>query len=196
MLLPAFPPAATKTNTVTKDYAVNGTGANQTTSAPGGVVYSNNNGQYTAAGPGGIVVSDGTHTTTVNATSVTTGTVTATTGNFTTLNAKDSDGTSYNVGNELTSLNARTAANSAAIAGLKGDVRTLYKLNAMAVAMPDAYLNEHERFSLAGGVGFAGDEYGIGVIGSVRFDKNWSGYGGAAFSNGEAVGKVGARVGW
>jgi hypothetical protein len=139
-----------------------------------------------------VVVGSGTNSTTIDG-----GTVTGVTGSFTTLTTKDSAGTSYaNVGNELTSLNTRVASNSAAIAGLKSDVSTLYKLNAMAVAMPDAYLNPNERFSLAGGAGFNSDETGFGLAGAVRFDKNWSGYGGVAFSGGEAVGKVGARVGW
>jgi hypothetical protein len=87
-------------------------------------------------------------------------------------------------------------ANSLAIAGLRGDVSKLYKLNSMAMAMPDAYLGEHEKFSIAGGTGFAGDKFGFGSAMAIRIDQHWSGYGGVAFSEGEVAGKVGARFGW
>lgn len=45
---------------------------------------------------------------------------------------------------------------------------------AIAMSLPDLYLTEKERFSIAGNLGGFGDETGIGAGVAVRLDQNWS----------------------
>jgi hypothetical protein len=67
-----------------------------------------------------------------------------------------------------------------------------------ALSQP-AWLENYERFSVSGGVGFAQDgSVAFGVTGIMRLRGSASGYAGFAVepTHGTWGGKVGARVGW
>lgn len=69
---------------------------------------------------------------------------------------------------------------------------------AIAMAMPDAWLGEKQRFAIAGGVGGFGDETAIAFSAIGRLDETWSlnaGFGGDTEFK-EFGWKVGARAGW
>ena len=69
---------------------------------------------------------------------------------------------------------------------------------AIAMSMPDAFLDSTENFSIAAGFGGFEGESAFGAIGSARIDKTFSLYAGGGMSlSGEHFGwKVGARAGW
>jgi len=64
---------------------------------------------------------------------------------------------------------------------------------AIALALPDAYLGNHENFAVAGGVGHFGNETGVAVNLIARGDYGWSFGAGIGTSGGEVGTKVQAR---
>ena len=64
---------------------------------------------------------------------------------------------------------------------------------AIALALPDAYLGNHENFAIAGGVGQFGSEIGFGMNLIARGDDGWSLGLGVGTSGGEVGSKVQAR---
>ena len=68
-----------------------------------------------------------------------------------------------------------------------------------AMANP-VWLEANERFAVSGGLGFSGDgDTAVGATGVMRFDRNVSGYAGAAVGTENTdlwAGKAGVRVGW
>ena len=69
---------------------------------------------------------------------------------------------------------------------------------AIALSMPDSFLNDSESYSIAAGFGGTGDDTAFGAIGTIRFDETWSGYvgGGLSFKGDQYGWKAGARAGW
>ncbi len=69
---------------------------------------------------------------------------------------------------------------------------------AIAMSLPDLYLTEKERFSIAGNIGGFGDEMGIGAGVAVRLDRTWSLNGklGTDMDFEQLGWAVGARAGW
>jgi trimeric autotransporter adhesin len=91
-------------------------------------------------------------------------------------------------------LNAHTALLSDHSARLDEHAKGL----AIAMSLPDLYLTERERFSIAGNLGGFGDETGIGAGIAIRLDQNWSLNGklGADIEFKEFGWSVGARAGF
>jgi chromosome segregation ATPase len=69
---------------------------------------------------------------------------------------------------------------------------------AMSMAMPDLYLTEKERFSIAGNIGGFNDEIGFAAGAAMRLDQTWSLNAGVATDSEfkEFGWKAGARAGW
>ena len=69
---------------------------------------------------------------------------------------------------------------------------------AIALSMPDSFLNDSESYSIAAGFGGTGDDTAFGAIGTIRFDETWNGYvgGGLSFKGDQYGWKIGARAGW
>jgi len=90
------------------------------------------------------------------------------------------------------------SANSAAISNNSKAIKENAAGVAIALSMPDAFLDSTENFSIAAGFGGFDSETAFGVIGSARLDQTWSLYGGGGMStNGNNFGwKAGARAGW
>jgi len=64
---------------------------------------------------------------------------------------------------------------------------------AIALALPDAYLGNHENFAVAGGIGNFGNETGFAVNVIARGDAGWSFGAGIGTSGGEVGTKLQAR---
>lgn len=114
-------------------------------------------------------------------------------------------GTLEDHGDRIGSLEGGVSANSAAISAntalLSQHTKQLdeqAKATAIALAMPDAYLDASEKFAIAGGLGGWGDETALGFIATGRIDNTWSLYAGAgADTEFDQFGwKAGARAGW
>ncbi|HET8727604.1 MAG TPA: hypothetical protein VFO41_08860 [Alphaproteobacteria bacterium] len=69
---------------------------------------------------------------------------------------------------------------------------------AVAMSMPDAYLESDKNFAIAAGFGGFDGDLGFGAVGTVRIDKTWSLYGGVGLSldGGEVGFKGGGRASW
>jgi hypothetical protein len=69
---------------------------------------------------------------------------------------------------------------------------------AVAMAMPDAWLSDKERFAVAGNIGGFGDEMAFGLAAIVRIDSTWSANAKAGVSadGGEFGWTLGARAGF
>lgn len=84
--------------------------------------------------------------------------------------------------------------------GLPGNSLRLGEVMALSSALSQpAWLENYERFSLSGGVGFSeGGAVAIGVTGIMRLRGSASGYAGFAIdpAHGAWGGKVGGRIGW
>jgi len=94
--------------------------------------------------------------------------------------------------------NVAIANNAAAISSNAAGIEENSKGVAISMAMPDAFLDATENFSIAAGFGGFESDTAFGVIGSARLDKTWSLYGGGGMSTeGDTYGwKAGARAGW
>ncbi|MEQ1652210.1 MAG: hypothetical protein ABL897_06970 [Hyphomicrobium sp.] len=82
-------------------------------------------------------------------------------------------------------------------AGQDFDADETLALNA-AISLP-SWLENHESYSLSGGLGFSeGGETAVGVTGIMRLQGSTAGFAGGAVSTegGTWAGKVGVRVGW
>lgn len=69
---------------------------------------------------------------------------------------------------------------------------------AAALSTP-VWLEADERFAISGGLGFSDGATALGATGIIRFDKNWSGFAGGAFSTDDSdlwAAKAGLRLGW
>jgi len=64
---------------------------------------------------------------------------------------------------------------------------------AIALALPDAYLGNHENFAVAGGFDQYGDEIGFGMNMIARGNHGWSFGAGVGTSGGEVGSKIQAR---
>ena len=64
---------------------------------------------------------------------------------------------------------------------------------ALALALPDAYLGNHENFAVAGGFGLYEDETGFAVNMIARGDHGWSFGVGVGTAGGQVGSKVQAR---
>lgn len=89
-------------------------------------------------------------------------------------------------------------ANTALLSQHSAQLETQGKGIAIAMAMPDAWLGDKERFSIAGSVGGFDGETAIAFAAIVRIDQTWSLNAGlGADTSFEEFGwKVGARAGW
>ena len=69
---------------------------------------------------------------------------------------------------------------------------------AIAIAMPDAYLQQNEKFAIAGNLGFFDDETALAFAAIGRINQTWSVNAGIGSDTGfkEVGGKVGLRAGW
>ena len=74
-------------------------------------------------------------------------------------------------------------------------VQTAISGASIALAMPDAYLNPHENFAIAGGVSAFGNQNGIAFNMIARGRRGWSFGAGAGTAGGEIGGKLQARWG-
>ena len=63
----------------------------------------------------------------------------------------------------------------------------------IALAMPDAYLGNHENFAVAGGVGLYDEQPGVAFSMMARGREGWSFGVGVGTANGEVASKVQAR---
>jgi hypothetical protein len=174
-----------------------GTPDAKTTVVPTGIAVEDSSGNTSYMNSRGVVVTDGTNTSSMTAT-----TVTAATGNFDTVNAGVVSADTFlinpgnpgagNVGQHLASLDSRTAANSASIVNLKGDVKKLYGMQAATVALPTIWLDPGRAFAVAGGAGFTGDNTGFGMALAGRMTNDFVLTGSFGISdNGDSIGKVG-----
>jgi len=77
-------------------------------------------------------------------------------------------------------------------------VARAYENAALTAALTQPiWLEPHETFAIAGGIGFSQDRPAFGATAVIRLDQNVSAYAGAALSTGGLwAGKVGARIGW
>ena len=66
---------------------------------------------------------------------------------------------------------------------------------AIALALPDAFLGNHENFAISGGVGLYGNETGFAANVIARGDYGWSFGAGVGTAGGEVGGKLQARWG-
>lgn len=132
----------------------------------------------------------GTENTTVRAPGIPQTTVAATG-----LVTHDADGNlGTDGGSAFQTINAHSALLSDHSARLDEHAKGL----AIAMSLPDLYLTERERFSIAGNLGGFGDETGIGAGVAIRLDQNWSINGklGADIEFKEFGWSVGARAGF
>lgn len=105
------------------------------------------------------------------------------------LSTQDSAGNVYaNVGDELSTHNGQIAAlnNVTASQGAAINANTALlsqhsaildehsKGIAIAMALPDAWLGDKEKFAIAGNIGGFGDETAVGFAAIARLDQNWS----------------------
>jgi ABC-type transport system substrate-binding protein len=100
-----------------------------------------------------------------------------------------------------TALNAIGNETSAGLARLSRELEDAQLDNAaLAAALSaPAWLEPGETFSISGGVGFSDGSAAVGATGLMRFDKNWSGFAGGAFSTENSdlwAAKAGVRVGF
>jgi len=94
----------------------------------------------------------------------------------------------------LIGANAATIdANNSLILANSEELQTVTKGLAGVAAMPDMFLNSDETFAMSGGVGFFGNDVGLGVTVAQRLDQNWSFGASVAVSGDTASGKLQAR---
>jgi hypothetical protein len=69
---------------------------------------------------------------------------------------------------------------------------------AIAMAMPDAYLQQNENFAIAGNLGFFDDQTALAFAAIGRINQTWSVNAGIGSDTGfeEVGGRVGVRAGW
>lgn len=100
--------------------------------------------------------------------------------------------------NQLGQYGQTLDAHSAMLSQHSKRLDTLDKGVAIAMAMPDAWLSDKERFAIAGSLGGFGDETAIGFAAIARIDQTWSlnAKAGADTEFKEFGFAVGARAGW
>ncbi len=157
-----------------------------------GAEFSNKNGSKTSIQAGGIASQQGSSYTVVTPQGIATnGAVVANVIAAPTMITQGASGTTYNVGNTLDAHSALLSQHSAT---LEEHARGI----AIAMALPDAWIESNKRFAIAGSVGGFGDETAIGAAAILRLDDVWSVNGkfGSDTSFEEFGWQVGARASW
>ncbi|MCF6221721.1 MAG: hypothetical protein L3J65_11465, partial [Robiginitomaculum sp.] len=66
------------------------------------------------------------------------------------------------------------ASNTDMILSNTAEIKNLTKGLAGVAALPDMYLSPNAKWSASGGLGFFGDQIGLGATIAVRGNKNWA----------------------